>query len=115
VLFFAFAQSVHYAVWLRLIPEDDRARPGLRSFTSSVRALTQDVGRPLVVFAGVLTLALSAWALSDLCAARDVYLRVAGFHAYLELAVLALFVVEGRFPLRPKEVPACYSHAGRRA
>ena len=27
VLAFAFGQSVHYAMWLRLVPEEDRARP----------------------------------------------------------------------------------------
>jgi hypothetical protein len=100
VLFFAFAQSVHYAVWLRLIPEDDRPRPGLRSFTSSVRAIIADVGAPLFVFLAIAAAVLAAWSLSDVRAARDGYLRVAGFHAYLELAVALLFFVEGRFPLR---------------
>jgi hypothetical protein len=32
VLLFCFAQSVHYVIWLRLVPEDDRARPTPRSF-----------------------------------------------------------------------------------
>ncbi len=100
VLAFAFLQSVHYAVWLRLIPEDDRARPGLRSFASSFRALEQDVGRsPIAVGCGAFAI-FSAWALVDVGAARHAYLRVAGTHAYLEFAVFTLLLLEGRIPLR---------------
>jgi hypothetical protein len=95
VLFFAFAQSVHYAVWLRLVPEDDRGREAPRSFTSSFRALRFDLGAWLLAGAVVTAVALLGWALVDLPAARNGYLRVAAFHGYLELAALALFVLEG--------------------
>jgi hypothetical protein len=98
---FVFAQSVHYGLWLRLIPEEARERPGLRSFSSSFRALVKDTGWPLVV------LALGAMALFFVLAARSfhearyAYLHLAAFHGYLELACLALVLVEGKTVLGP--------------
>jgi hypothetical protein len=89
VLLYAFAQSMHYAVWLRLVPEDDRPRRAPRSFVASVRALRQDLGAPLLLLAFVASLALAVWALVDLVAARDGYLRAAQFHGHLELAAAA--------------------------
>jgi hypothetical protein len=89
VLLYAFAQSIHYAVWLRLVPEDDRPRRAPRSFVASLRALRDDLGAPLVVVAVVASTALAAWAVVDLVAARDGYLRAAQFHGHLELAAAA--------------------------
>jgi hypothetical protein len=100
LLVFAFTQSVHYAVWLRLIPEEDRARPGLRSFASSLRALELDLGRPFVLVACIGVVVVLVWGLVDAGMARHAYLRVGGFHAYLELAVVTLLLLEGRIPLR---------------
>ncbi len=95
VLFFAFAQSLHYGVWLRLVPEDDRGREAPRSFGSTYRALRRDLGGWLLAAFGATALGLLAWALVELPRARDGYLRVAAFHGYLELAAIALFVLEG--------------------
>ncbi len=100
VLAFAFAQSVHYAVWLRVLPEDDRPRPGMRSFASSWKALTADMGLAPLAIAGAVIMALLAWALRDPAAARDGYLRLAISHGHLELAVIALLLVEG---VRPRD------------
>jgi hypothetical protein len=99
VLLFAFAQSVHYAVWLRMVPDDDRPRPGVRSFASSLRALSSDVGWSVVAVAALATAGLLAWSLHDPHAARLVYLRVALFHGPLEIAVVALLFIERR-PLK---------------
>lgn len=95
-LFFAFAQSVHYGVWLRLVPDEDRPREGTRSFVSSYRALEADVGKRLVGGAAVMALGLIAWGLVDLERARDGYFAFALFHGHLELAVGLLWVLEGR-------------------
>jgi hypothetical protein len=95
-LAFAFAQSVHYAVWLRLLPEDDRPRSGIRSFSSSYRALRADVGTAVIGVFSALFVGLLAWAIVDLVSARLGYLKVAIVHGHLELAVCALLLLERR-------------------
>jgi hypothetical protein len=80
VLLYAFAQAVHYAVWLCLVPEED----------------------PWLLAGGALaSIALAAYAVVDVVLARETYLRLAIFHGHLELAAVALLFVEGRLPLRP--------------
>lgn len=96
VLLFAFAQAVHYGVWLRLIPEEDRPQPTPRTFGASFRALEKDFGSILLWSSVVLMLGLAIWATMDLIEARASYLRMALFHGYLELAAAALLFVEGR-------------------
>lgn len=96
VLLFAFAQAVHYGIWLRLVPEEDRPQPTPRTFAASFRALERDFG-PRLLWASLLLMAgLAVWAVGDLMAARTGYLRMALFHGYLELAAAALLFVEGR-------------------
>jgi hypothetical protein len=96
VLLFCFAQSVHYVIWLRLVPEDDRDRPTPRSFQASWRALVDELGFVLPCLAIVLALALAGWAVADLAAARLGYLRAAEFHVFLELALLGQLVIHPR-------------------
>jgi hypothetical protein len=98
VLLFAFAQTVHYAVWLRLLPEEDRARRTPRSFAASFRALKADFGALGLAACALLALAIAGWAAFDLAEAHDGYLRLAVFHGHLELAALALLFAEGRNP-----------------
>jgi hypothetical protein len=86
---FVFLQSLHYAIWLRLIPEQARQREGTRSFRASLRALEDELGAGLVVLLAALALAVIGVGVLDSLAARQWYLRLAGFHAYLELAFLA--------------------------
>ncbi len=94
VLLFAFAQSVHYGVWLRLIPEDDRPQETPRTFRASTRALLVDLGTPLMALVVLLALGIALWAAFDLAAARENYLRMALFHGYLELAAATWLYVE---------------------
>lgn len=94
VLLFAFAQSVHYGVWLRLIPEDDRPQETPRTFRASARALQADLGLPLLVGAIVVALGIALWSVFDLASARENYLRMALFHGYLELIVATWLFVE---------------------
>lgn len=96
VVLFAFMQSVHYGLWLRVVPEEDRDRPTPRTFRASLRAIDRELGPWLVRLAGVATVALAVWAVVDLYAARIGYLRFARFHAVLELCVVALVLVENR-------------------
>ncbi|MEW5742283.1 MAG: hypothetical protein AB1938_25425 [Myxococcota bacterium] len=96
VLSFAFLQSVHYALWLRLIPEDARERPAPRPFRASLHALREDFGTPFLLAAGAAALGIAVWGAFDLPGARLGYLRLATFHGYLELAAAAWLWLEGR-------------------
>lgn len=98
VLLFAFAQSVHYAVWLRLVPEEDRPRPTPRSYRASLRALRADFGAWPVRIAFALALAIVVAAVVDVRMARAGYLQLALFHGYLEAAALTLLMLEGALP-----------------
>ncbi|MCB9677612.1 MAG: hypothetical protein H6737_21070 [Alphaproteobacteria bacterium] len=102
VVAFAFAQSVHYGLWLRVIPEEARPRPSPRSWKASLRALRADLGDPVLVVAIALTVGFAIWGLFDLGASRAGYLRLALFHGPLELSVLGLLLAEGREALRPE-------------
>ncbi len=101
VVLFAFAQAVHYGLWLRVVPEEARHRPSPRSWKASLRALRDDMGAPVLLAAVVLTVAIAVWGLFDLFAARKGYLRLALFHGPMELAVLGVFAVRGPGVLRP--------------
>ncbi len=96
LLAFGFAQSVHYSVWLRLVPEEDRVRESSRSVRRVVNELLDDVPAFAVLAALGLLAALFAWAFVDLGEARDGYLRLARFHGVMELAIAALWLSEGR-------------------
>lgn len=95
VLCFAFAQAVHYGIWVRLIPEEDRPQRTPRSFAASVAALRADLGAWPLLLTFALALLLCAWALVDLAAARVGYFRLALFHGPLEFCAVALFILEG--------------------
>ena len=96
VLLFAFAQSVHYAIWLRLVPEEDRERETPRTFAASLRAFRQDSGAWVVAAAFVLCAIVAVWAIFDLYGARMGYLRGVLFHGWMELGIVMLLLAEGR-------------------
>jgi hypothetical protein len=99
VLLFAFAQAMHYGVWLRLLPEEDRQRHTPRTFSASFAALRADWGRAGTWIIGLVTLVIAGWAVLDVYEARMGYLRLVLFHGYFELAAVALLWTEHR-PLR---------------
>jgi hypothetical protein len=96
VVLYSFGQSVHYAIWLRAIPDEDRAQPTPRPFVASWRALVKDLGPWVVGGALVIAALLAAWSLFDLHRAQGAYLRGAAFHGHLELAALAFALGRGR-------------------
>ncbi|PRQ08652.1 hypothetical protein ENSA7_16580 [Enhygromyxa salina] len=96
VLLYCFAQSVHYGVWLRLVPEDDRDRPTPRSFRASYRALCGELSPWLLGLFTLAAIGLAVWACVDLTQARTGYLRFARFHGMLELTAVGLLIVGGR-------------------
>lgn len=99
---FVFAQSVHYAVWLRLVPEEARERPGIRSFASSITSLKKDLGSWLFGASILAAVGLLVVAASSLEVARMGYLRASAPHAYLEIAFAMLWVLERGTGLPPR-------------
>jgi hypothetical protein len=92
---YAFAQMVHYVVWMDLVPASQRG--------TSVRA---DLGTFGLAGAAAATLALCAWGLFDPFKARVTYLSLALLHGWLEVAVVAhLWVGRGSITL-PGVAPA---------
>ncbi len=96
LLLFAFAQAVHYVVWVRLVPEEGRPSTTPRSFRQTWRALRADVGRWVLYAVVAWMVALALWAAVDLRHAREGYLYFAFFHGHLELAAIALVWCERR-------------------
>jgi len=101
VMLFAFAQSFHYAIWLRLVPQSLDPRPAPPTFARAFRRLRDDFGGlGLASLVGV-ALAVPALALLwDAEGARNAYLITVVFHGWLELAVLAALLA-GAGAFRP--------------
>lgn len=99
VLLFCFTQSVHYAIWLQMIPDEERRRSTVMTFRASAQDLERDFDRvALWVIAG-LAAALIGWACFDMLAAGQGYFRVARFHGTLEVMAAVLLILE-RAPRR---------------
>lgn len=97
VLLYGFGQAVHYIVWLRLIPEDDRPSPTPRSYSQSYRVLGKDVGAIMLWLTAAGIAVFAVWAfVTSAGAARNAYLSVAFFHGDLELVAAALLFSEAR-------------------
>ena len=88
ILSYAFLQSVHYLVWLRLIPEDARAQPSPRTFNKSLQYLKKDFGSLLFYSFLIGMVMLMAYACFDPKQARINYLTLISFHAFLELSFI---------------------------
>ncbi len=92
VMIYAFAQAVHYVCWLRLTPTVLAPRTAPASFGRSTRALRSDLGTMgMLVGLGCCAL-VPALAFLDAEKTRNIYLTLAGFHGWLELAVFALLL-----------------------
>ena len=88
-LLHAFSDSVHYTMWLGVIPEEETRAEGSLTFRMTAKKLKSDFGATgiaIVTVAFAVVLALAAWRLPT---ARVAYYSLAGFHGYLELAFVA--------------------------
>jgi len=94
-LAFVFLQSIHYSVWLSLIPQDDQRGQGTPSFRMSFRSLVRDMHPAWLVLTAGLALAVAAASLADPHRTRQLYMSLASFHGYLELAAAAFLFVRG--------------------
>lgn len=99
VLLFCFMQSVHYAMWLQMIPDEDRRRSTVMTFRASAQDLERDFDRVALWVIAVLAAGLIAWASFDMLAAGRGYFRMARFHGTLEVMAAVLLILE-RTPRR---------------
>jgi len=88
VLAHAFTDSVHYAFWLGVIPEETLRHQGTPTFKMTWRALRKDFGDAGIAFVFLASVAFVALAFFGLARARDAYFAIAGFHGYVEGAML---------------------------
>jgi len=111
----AFTDSVHYAFWLGVVPEETLRGEGTLSFRMTLRGLVKDfgaVGLALVTLAAALVLGAS---LFNAAGARSVYFAVAGFHGYIEGIMLLYLGVRGRVELGRELDPRPVAMDRRRA
>lgn len=94
-LSFAFLQSVHYSTWLLVVPQEDVRGQGTVTFRMAARAMTREFSRVGLLLLALSALAVLLGALFDVHRSRNLYLSLAMFHGYLELALGAYFFVRG--------------------
>jgi hypothetical protein len=99
-LVFVMLQAVHYSVLLALIPQDDARAQGTLSFRMSLRSLTRDFPAPLLALVVLVAVAILGASFVDVTRTRQLYLWLAGFHGYLELAAAAFLIVRGKSAMR---------------
>jgi len=92
---YLFLQSVHYSAWLNWIPQEEQPKAGTPTFRMSARSLFTDLGAPGVAGVAIAAMAVVIGACFNIHRARGLYLSLATFHGYLELALLAFFWVRG--------------------
>jgi hypothetical protein len=91
-LTYVFQQAVHYSAWLTWIPQEETRSGATLTFRMSMRAARRDFGG--WGLAAVCVLAATVVLLSFVAVhrTRALYLSLATFHAYLEIASLAFFM-----------------------
>ena len=91
VFIYALGQSLHYAVWLRLMPEVDRSTPNPKPFAAQLASLRVDLGRWFWPALGVAAIAAPAMLLGQ-GTARQLYFTLSFFHVGLEAAGLLALI-----------------------
>jgi hypothetical protein len=110
VLAHVFTDSVHYAFWLGVIPEETLRGEGSLTFRMTMRGLVRDFGVPGLAFVAAAMIGFGAFALFGAARARDAYFAIAGFHGYVEGAMLVYLLcalpsgASGGAVQRPAEV-----------
>jgi hypothetical protein len=93
---YVFLQSVHYLIWLFLIPQRAQRGEGTLTFAMTARSLIKDFGAIGLTIVVVLALSVLCAAAFDAPRAQRTYLSLAMFHAYLELSMLSYLWVLGK-------------------
>jgi hypothetical protein len=97
---FVFLQSVHYAVWLVFVPQDDPRFEATPSFRASLRGLLRDFGGWWLGAIAVAAVVVVGLSFVDAVRTRHLYLSLAFFHGYLEVVLLGYFWARGEAPAR---------------
>ena len=105
VFLYAFGQSLHYVIWVRLMPELDRTTPVHKPFAVQLQLLRRDFGRAamavVAVCGGAAVLMLAGGG-----AAREAYFALGFFHFTLEAAALTRLALNtvpfASAPARPR-------------
>jgi hypothetical protein len=84
---FAFLQSVHYAIWLHVIPTEELPGHRTATFAQTASGLRADLGFWGVLVVVALTAVTAAGLLFAPQAARTGYTALSTFHGYMELAI----------------------------
>jgi hypothetical protein len=92
---YAFGQSLHYMVWLRLMPEIDRRAPTPSSFRQAFQLLKQDFGSWTIPLLGLCVVSCTAMLFGGQ-SAREAYFALAYFHIGLEGAGFTRAVIRPR-------------------
>jgi hypothetical protein len=98
VLSYVFLQSVHYMAWLTWIPDSATRGQGTPTFRMTARGLARELGGPWLALLVAAALAVALAALLDASRTRAVYLSLAAFHGYLELAAVAYLATRAARP-----------------
>jgi len=94
LLFFCFTQAAHYAIWLRLIPEEARDRPTPRSWRMSWHAFKRDASSMVarLCILGSIAVPLVAFGFG-VVRTRALYVTASEFHATVEAILIAVVFV----------------------
>jgi hypothetical protein len=84
---FAFLQSVHYAIWLHVIPAEELPGNRTTSFAQTFSGLRSDLGLAGIAVVALLTLVTAAGLLVSPEPVRQSYTSLSTFHGYMELAI----------------------------
>lgn len=105
---FAFLQSMHYAVWLHAVPQEETRGNATLTFRMSARKLQAELGAWGLAGAALLCVAVpAAAALGSPLAVKDLYLSLSSFHGYLELAAAVAFFVSSAQPTTRSKASTC--------
>jgi hypothetical protein len=101
---YVFAQAVHYSVWLTWIPQAQVRGEAMLTCRMSVRAARRDLGRTGLTVVISCALAVALLSIVAVHRVRAMYLTIAAFHGYLELACLAFLLARAS---SFAQAPAC--------
>jgi hypothetical protein len=105
-LSYTFLQAVHYSIWLTWIPAEEIRGDRTLTFRMSARSARRDFGPLGMALIAVMALLVVGASFVAIHRTRALYLSLATFHGYLELACLAFAWTRGTaFPIGGRPLP----------